>query len=113
MRALLKGVTERERPPARVQRAAECSPGREPGGTYAIHDQSPDRGERPSEPGLDLEYFCRPLRGLNRVFAYLNPGLAPGATFCRQLRWLVESFKAAGLYQNLNVKPNENKNRST
>src|SRR2546429_1486952 len=79
--------------PARVQRAAECSPGRKPGVPRTLNDDpSPVRGDRPSESELDLEYFCRPLRGLNRIFAYPNPGLTPGATFYRHLRWLVEQF---------------------
>src|SRR5260370_38698975 len=71
--------------PARVQRAAECSPGRKPGVRIASDDLSPLRGDR----DLNTE-FCRPLRGLAEILSYLNPGLTPGATLCRHLRWLVE-----------------------
>jgi len=83
----LRGTSQR----ARVQRAAECSPGREPGVANSINEPSPGRGDTVLDRSFERESdFCRPLRGLIRIFSYPYPGLTPGATFCRHLRWLVE-----------------------
>ena len=80
------GCTQR----ARLQRAAECSPGHKPGVLRAINDQSPGWGDRYLEMLAKRAGFCRPLRGLTDRFGSLDLGLTPGATLCRHLRWLIE-----------------------
>ena len=80
-----EGCTQR----VRVQRAAECSPGRKPGVRPSTTERRPVRGERPAVTSIGLGVFCRPLRGLKEHIRNLNPGLAPGATLCRHLRWLI------------------------
>ena len=54
---------------ARVERAAECSPGRKPGVTAAIDELSPGRGDR---------ILGRPFKR--------------DSDFCRHLRWLAEQI---------------------
>ena len=77
---------------ARVERAAECSPGRKPGVTYLIYEPSPGRGDRTSLVLRKLKDLCRPLRGLTGILSCPYPGLTPGAILCRHLRWLVEQL---------------------
>jgi c(7)-type cytochrome triheme protein len=74
---------------ARVPRAAECSPRRKPGVSVVFDHLSPARGDRNSF-ARETRYFCRPLRGLMDFLVRRIPGLTPGATLWRHLRWLVE-----------------------
>ena len=75
---------------ARVQRAAECSPGRKPGVLTAIDVLSPVRGGRYLRILAKRKGFWRPLRGLIGSVWSRDPGLTPVAKLCRHLRWLVE-----------------------
>jgi len=53
--------------------AAECSPGREPGGQVLLASTALEEGDR---------NFCRPCGALV-YYRVIDPGLTPGATLCR------------------------------
>ena len=72
--------------------AEECSPGRKPGDLDPIKSLALEEGDRiPGVGGQSLP----PLRGFENNYASF-PGLTPGATFFRHLRWLAEWLATRG-----------------
>ena len=71
--------------------AAEFSPGRKPGDRTPWNSEPALAGDRPISQMSFPEKLLSPLQGSSSYFRVV-PGLTPGATFYRHLRWLIEWF---------------------
>jgi hypothetical protein len=68
------------------ERAAECSPGRKPGVNAKKEFNEPRRA---TEFRIGAQFLSPAKAGLG-FKENLIPGLTPGATLCRHLRWLID-----------------------
>lgn len=75
-----------------AKQAEDSSPGRKPGGYQNEMDLSPEGRQK-----FRLEIVCRPLKRAKKTLGQVIPGLTPGATLFRHLRWLVGKLPGSGV----------------